>query len=66
MTFEDEYPQEMFFLKKATKEYILMSDEQEVFCYHSIDSENSDKFTILFVQGFGAGVYSWTDLWDEL
>ncbi len=66
LTFEDEYPQELLFLENATKEYILMSDEQEVFCYHSIDKQNSNKFTILFVQGFGSGVYSWTDLWDEL
>ena len=66
LTFEDEYPQEMIFLKNASREYILMSDEQEVLCYYSIAENNSDSFTIFFVQGFGAGVYSWTDLWDEL
>jgi hypothetical protein len=66
LTFADTYPQEMNFLKNAKKDYILMSDEQEVLCYQSFDQSNSDKFTVFFVQGFGAGVYSWTDLWDEL
>lgn len=66
MSFKDEYPQNLFFLKEATKEYILMSDEQEVYCYYSIDKNSSSKFTLFFVQGFGSGVYSWTDLWDEL
>ncbi len=66
LNFEEEYPQKMLFLKEARKEYILMSDGQEVLCYHSARENSFDEITIFFVQGFGAGVYSWTDLWDEL
>ena len=56
----------MSFIKESTKEHILMSDEQEVHCYYSKKKNNFKGTTIFFMQGFGSGVYSWTDLWDEL
>ena len=43
-----------------------MSDDQEVHCYHSNKDGNEESITIFFVQGFGSGIYSWTDFWDEL
>ncbi|MHA1304355.1 MAG: alpha/beta fold hydrolase [Candidatus Heimdallarchaeaceae archaeon] len=64
--FEEEFPQDMIFIKESAKEYILMSDEQEVFCYYSNKKSNFKETTIVFLQGFGSGIYTWTDLWDEL
>ncbi|MCE7740388.1 MAG: alpha/beta hydrolase [Candidatus Heimdallarchaeota archaeon] len=62
----EEFPQEMVFIKESVKEQILMSDEQEVFCFYSTKHAGSNKPTIFFIQGLGPGVYSWSDLWDEL
>jgi len=56
----------MRFVKESEKEYILMSDEQEVHCYYSKKKNDFKGTTIFFMQGFGSGVYSWTDFWDEL
>ncbi|MCG3227816.1 MAG: alpha/beta hydrolase [Candidatus Heimdallarchaeota archaeon] len=63
---DKEFPQEMTFIKQSTKEQIIMSDEQRVYCFYSNKHENEDKTTIIFIQGVGPGVYSWSDLWDEL
>lgn len=65
-TLEEEYPQDMIFLKESIKEKVLMSDGQEIPCYYSKEQGNFEKTTILFIQGVGPGVYSWTDFWDEL
>ncbi len=63
---EKEFPQEMIFIKESTKELVLMSDEQEVFCYHSLKRNEEGKPVIFFIRGAGPGIYSWTDFWDEL
>ena len=56
----------MTFVKESDKEYITMTDEQEVHCYYSNKKNSFENATIFFMQGFGSGVYSWTDCWDEL
>ncbi|MHA1447238.1 MAG: hypothetical protein ACTSSN_11135, partial [Candidatus Heimdallarchaeaceae archaeon] len=63
---EEEFPQEMIFIKESTKEQILMSDEQEIQCLYSKKHLDSNNPTIFFIQGAGPGIYSWTDLWDDL
>ncbi len=63
---EEEFPQEMIFIKESTKEQILMSDEQEIQCLYSTKHAGSNNPTIFFIQGAGPGIYSWTDFWDEL
>ncbi|MHA1224239.1 MAG: hypothetical protein ACTSP3_13515 [Candidatus Heimdallarchaeaceae archaeon] len=61
-----EYKQERLFIKESNKEYILMSDGQEVFCYSSWKNPNKESIVIFFVQGFASGVFPWSDLWDVL
>ena len=63
---EEEFPQEMIFIKESTKEQILMSDEQEIQYLYSKNHLDSNNPTVFFIQGAGPGIYSWTDLWDEL
>ena len=65
-TLEEEYPQDMIFIRESVKENVLMSDEQEIPCYYSKNQGNFKKTTFLFIQGVGPGVYSWSDFWDEL
>jgi len=60
------YTQEKIFWEKSTKEYVEMSDGAELFCSYAKQDENSNGTTILFGPGYGTGVPSWTDLWDEL
>jgi pimeloyl-ACP methyl ester carboxylesterase len=63
---EEEFPQEMVFINESTKEQILMSDEQEVHCFFSSKHRGNGKPILFFIRGAGPGIYSWTDLWDEL
>jgi pimeloyl-ACP methyl ester carboxylesterase len=65
-TLDEEYPQNMIFLKESEKENVLMTDGHEIPCYYSKKQGNFEKITFLFIQGVGPGVYSWTDFWDEL
>jgi len=39
---DKEFPQEMTFIKQSTKEQIIMSDEQRVYCFYS------NKHSIIF------------------
>ncbi len=61
-----EYPQDLLFYRKSTKEHVLMSDDQEVNIFYSMSHKNSKQPTIVFIQGVGLGIYSWTDFWDQL
>ena len=63
---EEEFPQDLIFFKESTKENILMSDDQEIHVFYSLKQSISKNPTIVFIQGLGPGIYSWTDLWDEL
>ncbi|NPD89025.1 MAG: alpha/beta hydrolase [Asgard group archaeon] len=63
---EDLFQQNLIFVRESKKEYILMSDEQLIYCFYSIKQEHCDKPTIFFIQGLGPGIYSWSDFWDEL
>ena len=43
-----------------------MSDNQEVHVFYSLKHSNSNNPTIVFIQGLGPEIYSWTELWDQL
>ena len=64
--FRKEFHQDLLFYRESKKEQILMSDEQEVHVFYSLKHSNSSSPTIVFIQGIGPGIYSWSDLWDEL
>jgi len=59
-------PQDFLFFNKSTSENILMSDNQEVHVFYSLKHSNSNHPTIIFIQGLGPEIYSWTELWDQL
>lgn len=59
-------PQDFLFLNESTSENILMSDNQEVHVFYSLKHSNSNNPTIVFIQGLGPEIYSWTELWDQL
>jgi len=60
------YIQENIFWNKSRKEYVTMSDGAELLCFYTKQEKNPSGITILFGPGYGTGVPSWTDLWDEL
>jgi hypothetical protein len=60
------YIQEKIFWEKSSKEYVTMSDGAELLCSYTTQNKSSSGITILFGPGYGTGVPSWTDLWDEL
>ena len=64
----EEFPQDLFFFKESTKEQILMSDNQKVHVFYSIKKTNLEieRPSIVFIQGLGPGIYSWSDFWDQL
>ncbi len=64
--FDENYVQERTFVNNSNKEYILMSDGEEIFCYHSINFEEKGNLVFFFVQGFASGVFPWSDFWDAL
>lgn len=66
LKFNEEFPQDLLFFKESTKEYILMSDDQEVHIFYTSKDSNKARPTIVFIQGVGPGIFSWTDLWDQL
>lgn len=60
------FQQELIFVRESKQEYILMSDEQLIYCFYSIKQEYLNNPTIFFIQGLGPGIYTWSDFWDEL
>jgi len=64
--FNKDYVQERTFVNNSNKEYILMSDGEEIFCYYSLDYENRGDLVFFFVQGFASGIFPWSDFWDSL
>ena len=58
--------QETIFLKESEKEYIMMSDGQEIFCQHTLNSNSKSDIVFFFVQGFGSLYFTWNDFWDAL
>jgi alpha-beta hydrolase superfamily lysophospholipase len=62
----DEYIQDELFWKESKKEYVKMGDGAELLCFYTNNGNNPKKPTILFIPGYGTGVFSWSDLWDEL
>jgi len=61
----ENYSQEELFWKESTKEYVPMSDGAELLVYYT-KKGGQNKKTILFLPGYATGVFSWSDLWDEL
>ncbi len=60
------YTQAEKFWKDTKKEYIKMSDGAELLVYYTNKIKDSKKKTIFFFPGYATGVFSWSDLWDEL
>jgi len=56
--------QEKLFINESQKTYIKMSDDEEIFCQYSINDNDKSDFTLLFVQGFASGYFTWSDCWD--
>lgn len=64
--FDESYVQERIFVNNSNKEYILMSDGEEIFCYHSINYKEKGDLVFFFVQGYASGIFPWSDFWDAL
>ena len=64
--FDENYVQERTFVNNSSKEYIPMSDGEDIFCYHSIDYEKKGDLVFFFVQGYASGIFPWSDFWDAL
>jgi len=62
----EDYIQDELFWKESQKEYIKMRDGVELLCFYTKKSKDPEKPIILFIPGYGTGVFSWSDLWDEL
>lgn len=62
----ENYVQDELFWKESKKEHIKMRDGAELLCFYTKKGNDSSKPSVLFIPGYGTGVFSWSDLWDEL
>jgi len=61
-----EYYQETIFLNESEKEYIMMSDGQEIYCMHTMNDKSKSDMVFIFMQGFANLYFTWNDFWDAI
>jgi len=52
--FESKFKFEWKFINEAKKEYITVSDNQDIYSIYSKKHNNPNKATFIFIQGFGS------------